>query len=80
MYSDARTLQEVGIEDTVPMLREALDQAGLEFDEIDYFIPHQTSARAIKKGVKEFSESMGGAPSRTESCSSPSPRASRSES
>jgi 3-oxoacyl-[acyl-carrier-protein] synthase-3 len=62
MYSDARTLQEVGIEDTVPMLREALDQAGLEFDEIDYFIPHQTSARAIKKGVKEFSESMGGAP------------------
>jgi 3-oxoacyl-[acyl-carrier-protein] synthase III len=62
MYSDARTLQEVGIEDTVPMLREALDQAGLEFDQIDYFIPHQTSARAIKKGVKEFSESMGGRP------------------
>jgi len=62
MYSDARTLQQVGIEDTVPMLREALDQAGLEFDEIDYFIPHQTSARAIKKGMKEFSESMGGAP------------------
>jgi 3-oxoacyl-[acyl-carrier-protein] synthase III len=62
MYSDARALQEVGIEDTVPMLREALDQAGLEFDEIDYFIPHQTSARAIKKGVKEFSESMGHAP------------------
>ena len=55
-------LQEVGIEDTVPMLREALDQAGLGFDEIDYFIPHQTSARAIEKGVKEFSERMGGAP------------------
>ncbi len=62
MYSDARALQEVGIEDTVPMLREALDQAGLEFDEIDYFIPHQTSARAIKKGVQEFSEIMGHAP------------------
>ena len=62
MYSDARALQEVGIENTVPLLREALDQAGLEFDEIDYFIPHQTSARAIEKGVKEFSESMGGAP------------------
>jgi 3-oxoacyl-[acyl-carrier-protein] synthase-3 len=62
MYSDARTLQQVGIEDTVPMLREALDQAGLKFDEIDYFIPHQTSARAIKKGVQQFSERMGGAP------------------
>ena len=60
MYSDARTLQEVGIQDTVPLLREALDQAGLAFDEIDYFNPHQTSARAIQKGVKEFSESMGG--------------------
>jgi len=62
MYSDARTLQEVGIEDTVSMLRETLDQAGLRFDEIDYFIPHQTSARAINKGVKEFSEILGGAP------------------
>src|ERR1017187_1346179 len=62
MYSDARTLQEVGIEDTLPMLREALDQAGLEFDEIDYFIPHQTSARAIKKGMKDLSERFGVAP------------------
>jgi 3-oxoacyl-[acyl-carrier-protein] synthase-3 len=62
MFSDARTLQTVGIEGTVPMLREALDQAGLDFDEIDYFIPHQTSARAIKKGVKEFSDRMGGTP------------------
>ena len=50
MYSDARAIQKVAIEDTVPMLREALDQAGLEFDEIDCLIPHQTSARAIKKG------------------------------
>ena len=62
MYSDARTLQEVGIEDTVPLLREVLDQAGLGFDEIDYFIPHQTSARAIEKGMRDFSEKMGVAP------------------
>jgi 3-oxoacyl-[acyl-carrier-protein] synthase-3 len=39
-----------------------LDQAGLEFDEIDYLIPHQTSARAIKKGMKDVSESFGVAP------------------
>jgi 3-oxoacyl-[acyl-carrier-protein] synthase-3 len=62
MFSDARTLQEVGIEDTLPLLREVLDQAGLEFDEIDYFIPHQTSARAIQKGVEDFSRSIGRAP------------------
>jgi 3-oxoacyl-[acyl-carrier-protein] synthase III len=62
MYSDSRALHEVGIESTVPLLREALDEAGLEFDNIDYLIPHQTSARAIKRGVKEFSERMGAAP------------------
>jgi len=62
MYSDARAIHEVGIEDTVPMLREALDQAGLEFDEIDYLIPHQTSTRAIKKGLEEFSDRIGHAP------------------
>ena len=39
-----------------------LIRPGSEFDEIDFFIPHQTSARAIKKGVKEFSESLGAAP------------------
>ena len=44
------------------MLREALDQAGLEFDEIDYLIPHQTSARAIKKGMKDVSDHLGVAP------------------
>ena len=63
MYTDAREdPQEVAIEDTAPLLREVLDQAGLEFDEIDYLIPHQTSARAIKKAMKEFSESFGSTP------------------
>ncbi|MGB0093645.1 MAG: 3-oxoacyl-[acyl-carrier-protein] synthase III C-terminal domain-containing protein [Solirubrobacteraceae bacterium] len=62
MYTDARTIHKVATEASVPLLREALDQAGLQFDEIDYLIPHQTSARAIKKGLKDFSESMGRAP------------------
>jgi 3-oxoacyl-[acyl-carrier-protein] synthase-3 len=62
MYTDSRTIHKVAIEDSVPLLREALDQAGLRFDEIDYLIPHQTSARAIRKGVKELAEGLGGAP------------------
>jgi 3-oxoacyl-[acyl-carrier-protein] synthase-3 len=62
MYTDAREIHKVAIEDSAPLLREVLDQAGLEFDEIDYLIPHQTSARAIKKGMKELSESVGVAP------------------
>jgi 3-oxoacyl-[acyl-carrier-protein] synthase-3 len=62
MHTDAREIHRVGIEDAVPLLREALDQAGLRFDQIDYLIPHQTSARAIQKGVVEFAERLGQAP------------------
>jgi 3-oxoacyl-[acyl-carrier-protein] synthase-3 len=62
MYTDARAIHKVAIEASVPLVREVLDQAGLEFDEIDYLIPHQTSARAIKKGMKEIAGSIGGAP------------------
>ena len=53
--TEARGIHRAATKDTVPMLREVLDQAGLEFDEIDYLIPHQTSARAIKKAMAEFS-------------------------
>lgn len=62
MHTNAREIHRVATEDAVPMLREVLDQAGLEFDEIDYLIPHQTSARAIKKAMKEFSEGLGSTP------------------
>ena len=62
MYSDARALQKFAIEASPLLLREALDQAGLDFDQIDYLIPHQTSARAIKKGMKDVSEQLGVAP------------------
>jgi 3-oxoacyl-[acyl-carrier-protein] synthase-3 len=62
MHTNAREIHRVGIEDAVPMLKEVLDQAGLEFDQIDYLIPHQTSARAIEKGAAEFAERLGGGP------------------
>ena len=62
MHTNAREIHRVGIEDAVPMLREVLDQSGLEFDQIDYLIPHQTSARAIEKGVAEFAERLGSSP------------------
>ena len=50
MYTDARTIHKVAIEDSVPLLREVLDQAGLEFDEIDYLIPHQTLRAGNQEG------------------------------
>ena len=62
MHTDAREMQGIAIKDLAAMLREVLDQAGLRFDEIDYFIPHQTSVRAIKKGTEVLSEGFGSAP------------------
>ena len=62
MYTDARAIHKFAIEASPPLLKEVLDAAGLEFDEIDYFIPHQTSARAIKKGMQDLSERFGVAP------------------
>jgi 3-oxoacyl-[acyl-carrier-protein] synthase III len=62
MHTNAREIHRAGIEDAVPMLREVLDQAGLEFEQIDYLIPHQTSARAIKKAMGHFTEGLGAAP------------------
>ncbi len=64
MHTNAREIHKVATEEAVPMLRELLDQAGLKFDEIDYLIPHQTSARAIKKAMEGFSGDFGSAPKR----------------
>jgi 3-oxoacyl-[acyl-carrier-protein] synthase III len=47
MHTNGREIHRVGVVEAVPLLRKVLDHAGLEFDQIDYFIPHQTSARAI---------------------------------
>ena len=65
MFTDARGIHKFAIEASPPLLREVLDQAGLDFDDIDYFIPHQTSARAIKKGMKDLAERFDVTPKHT---------------
>src|SRR4051794_12266104 len=59
MYTKARTIHKVAIQDAPPLMQDALAQTGLRFEDIDYLIPHQTSSRAIRKGVAEFSERLG---------------------
>jgi len=44
------------------VLRETLAEDGLKFDAIDYVIPHQTSVRAIEKGIEELGTRLGSAP------------------
>jgi 3-oxoacyl-[acyl-carrier-protein] synthase-3 len=62
MHTQAREIHVAGIEESIPRLHEALAAAGLDIDDIDYLIPHQTSARAIEKGSAEFAARLGGAP------------------
>ena len=62
MYTKSRTLQKVAIEDTAPLLAEVIGQAGIDIADIDYLIPHQTSARAIRQGTLEFARRLGAKP------------------
>ena len=62
MFTRARTIHQVAIADTPALLLEALDAAGISIDDVDHVIPHQTSARAIRKGMTEVCEAIGGRP------------------
>jgi len=64
MFTKARTIHKVAISESPPLLKEALETAGLSFGDIDYVIPHQTSARAIERGAKEIGERLGVQPKR----------------
>lgn len=56
MLTRARTIHKVAIESVPGLLREALNDAGLDLTDIDYFIPHQTSSRAIRTGTRALED------------------------
>jgi 3-oxoacyl-[acyl-carrier-protein] synthase-3 len=62
MFTKARAIHKVAIADTPALLQEAMDAAGLHIDDVDCVIPHQTSARAIRTGMREATAALGGAP------------------
>jgi 3-oxoacyl-[acyl-carrier-protein] synthase-3 len=62
MFTKARAIHKVAIADTPALLQEAMDAAGLRIDEIDHVIPHQTSARAIRTGMREVTAALGAGP------------------
>jgi 3-oxoacyl-[acyl-carrier-protein] synthase-3 len=64
MFTQARAIHRAAISSIPPLLREALDAADLKMHDIDWVIPHQTSARAIRRGMAEVSEALGDAPKR----------------
>jgi 3-oxoacyl-[acyl-carrier-protein] synthase III len=62
MYTKSRTLHKVAIQDMAPLVAEAIAEAGIDMADVDYLIPHQTSARAIRAGTEEFVRRLGTRP------------------
>jgi 3-oxoacyl-[acyl-carrier-protein] synthase-3 len=62
MFTDSRAIHRVAIADTPLLLHEVLDTAGISIHDIDHVITHQTSARAIRKGMAEIVAEFGEAP------------------
>ena len=62
MFTQSRAIQKAAIADTPLLLQEVLDSAGIDIGDIDQVITHQTSARAIKKGMAEITDALGGKP------------------
>jgi 3-oxoacyl-[acyl-carrier-protein] synthase III len=62
MFTDARGIHRAAMSNTPVLLHEVLDAVGISIHDIDHVITHQTSARAIKKGMAEMSAVFGDAP------------------
>lgn len=65
MYTRSRAIHKVAIADGLPLVEDALREVGIEIGDVDWFIPHQTSARAIRKGIGEFQRLFGATPKHT---------------
>ena len=62
MFTNSRAIQRAAISDTPVLLQEVLDAAGISIHDVDHVITHQTSARAIRKGMAMMSASFGESP------------------
>jgi 3-oxoacyl-[acyl-carrier-protein] synthase-3 len=62
MFTDSRAIHRAAMSNTPLLLHEVLDAAGISIHDIDHVITHQTSARAIRKGMAALSASFGEAP------------------
>lgn len=62
MFTNSRAIQKAAIANTPLLLSEVLDAVGISIHDIDHVITHQTSARAIRKGMVRMSEAFGDSP------------------
>ena len=62
MFTDARGIHRAAMSNTPLLLHEVLEAVGISIHDIDHVITHQTSARAIRKGMAKMAASFGDAP------------------
>ncbi len=62
MFTNSRAIQRAAIADTPVLLHEVLEAAGIAMHDIDHVITHQTSARAIRKGMASVTAEFGEGP------------------
>ena len=62
MYTKSRQLQRWPWRTWRRWWPRCIGEAGIDLSDIDYLIPHQTSARAIRKGTEEFARRLGAMP------------------
>lgn len=62
MFTDARGIHRAAMSNTPMLLHEVLEAAGISISDIDHVITHQTSARAIRKGMAKVSAAFGDSP------------------
>jgi 3-oxoacyl-[acyl-carrier-protein] synthase III len=62
MFTQSQAIQRAAIADTPFLLSEALEALGITVSDVDHIVPHQTSARAIRKGMKQVCDALGGEP------------------
>ncbi len=62
MFTRSRAIQRAAIADTPLLVHEVLEAAGISMRDIDHVITHQTSARAIRKGMAAVTASLGESP------------------
>ncbi len=62
MFTDARGIHRAAMSDTPLLLHEVLEAVGISIHDIDHVITHQTSARAIRKGMATLADDFGDHP------------------
>lgn len=65
MVAKARKIHRAAKEVSPPILSKALKEVDLGLGDFDHLIPHQTSDRSIKSGVRQMAKIFGAAPKNT---------------